>query len=285
MLEALLADKPDHSEARRMRARLALAAADLPAAAADLALLDDRDADTAELRATLAARQGDWDRALAAQRQACALDLNPARIARLAELCAAAERPAEQIAALESLTTHAPAPAHWAALQAYAAADRRPAARAAWESAPMPPARLAEWWAAYGHLLLADADPHGASAALGRALALDPADAASAATLADICAVPSGAGRTTAAGHRSAKDATLWRKLAHALDAAGAGDEARQALRQASALAPDDPVAAELRQCAAGGRRAPRRGRGTRAGLRRTRRPGLPAGPPGRCSA
>jgi tetratricopeptide (TPR) repeat protein len=246
MLEALLADKPDHSEARRMRARLALAAADLPAAAADLALLDDRDADTAELRATLAARQGDWDRALAAQRQACALELNPARIARLAELCAAAERPAEQIAALESLTTHAPAPAHWAALaQAYAAADRRPAARTAWESA-LDASAPAEWWAAYGHLLLADADPHGASAALGRALALDPADAASAATLADICAVPSERVELLRQATRSApKDATLWRKLAHALDAAGAGDEARQALRQASALAPDDPVAAE----------------------------------------
>ena len=243
-LDALLADLPDHA-ALAGPCALALAADDLATAEADLAEIAGDDPDIAELRAALAARQGDWMHALAAQRQACALAPNAERLTRLAEIGAAAGDDAARIAALEALTLHAPAPAHWAELaQAQTAAGHRTAARAAWQQA-LSEAAPARWWAAFGRLLQADGDTAAAQAAFGRALANDPADAASASALAEMSDLPSERVELLRQATRHApQNVALWQMFAQSLDAVGAGEEARQALRQASGLAPADPAIA-----------------------------------------
>jgi tetratricopeptide (TPR) repeat protein len=244
-LDTLLADMPGHAPARRERARLALEAGQLETAAADLAALAGDDPDTAELAAELAARQGDWQGALVAMRHACAAAPTAARLARLAELGASAGDRAAELAALVALAANDPAPANWAALaEAHAAGGDRAAAHTAWQRA-LGEAAPAAWWAAYGRLLLADGDPIAARAAFGRALALDPSDSASADALAELTDIA--AERIELLRHATAhapQNAGLWRRLAEALQAAGAGAEACQAYGKACALTPDDASAA-----------------------------------------
>ncbi len=240
-LDILLEEVPAHVAARRIRARLAIDAANLADAEADLAVIAEDDPETAELRAALATRKGDWAGALAAQRQACALAPSPERLTRLAEIGAAAGDGPAQIAALEALTQHSSAPNHWAALaEAHAAAGNRQAARAAWQQA-LNDAAPAAWWAALGRLAQADGDTTAAQTAFGRALASDPADTTSATALADLSDIPSQRVELLRqATQHAPRDAALWLHLAQALAIIGASAEARQALQQACGLAPDD---------------------------------------------
>jgi len=259
-LDILLEEVPAHANARRIRARLALAAANLADAEADLALITKDDPETAELRAALAARKGDWPGALAAQRQACALAPSVERWMRLAEIGRAAGDGAAHIAALEALTQHTPTPAHWAALaEAQAAVGNNSTARAAWQHALNDTAPAA-WWAAFGRLAQADGDATTAQAAFGRALAIDPTNTASAIALAGMSEIPSERVELLRQATQFApQDAALWRQLARALDTIGASAEARQALQQMFALTPTDSDAAlaYAEALLAGGERLP----------------------------